>query len=260
MEQASPCQQCFFFFLNSWFTPFSGIKKEATEIGTIHSLGSLFVYNIDQQFTIHVVNAVSGKEVQKIDVNLKGKKDQNSVVATIKEVKLVPNEQVLVLPSSCDQLRLYGIKSGSLTRELNEFNMIQNMGLLQLTDDGRKAATIDMHEIAITDLETGDVEHCLRSPVMRMQYYTRDGVHFFSVGVDQVLRVYDRSLEDLDENKGEISVMEYEVKDHGRSYRYFLGGMERWGIGDGVGGGCFAASSVRGVFLVFTQPKEHKRQ
>ena len=178
------------------------------------------MYNVNKQSTVHVVNAVTGKEVKTFSVNLKGKKDQASEAAIVKEVKLTADGQVLVLPSSGDQLRLYDLKSGALVRELNEFKMIQGMGNLQLTEDGKKAVGIDMYEISITDLQSGKVEHCLRSPVLRMHNLTRDGVHFFSVGMDQVLRVFDRSREDLDENKGETTVTEYEVKEQGRSFRY----------------------------------------
>lgn len=77
---------------------------------------------------------------------------------------------------------------------------------MQITDDGTKVVTADMFEICILNLETKEMERCLRSPIFRMRLYTRDGIHILAVGQDNILRVYDRSREEDDENQKDTSL------------------------------------------------------
>ena len=60
-----------------------------------------------------------------------------------------------------------------------------------------------MYEIVTLNLETGEVERCLRSPIFRLRIYTRDGNNILAVGQDNILRVYDKSREEDDENQKE---------------------------------------------------------
>ncbi len=74
---------------------------------------------------------------------------------------------------------------------------------MQITDDGTKVVTAEEFEICILNLETGEMERCLRFPVYQSHVYTRDGTNILAIGQDNSLRVYDRRREGDDENKKE---------------------------------------------------------
>ena len=167
------------------------------ELGSLDARGDYTVYNIRGKDTVHFVNVKMGKEVDKITIKYP-KKSGESVF--IKEIKITAMDQVAVIPSSFDSLRLYDL-SGSLIRELTNFKMQQGLHRLQITDDGKKAVTTDMYEICILNLETGEMERCLRSAIFRLRILTRDGNSILTVGQDNILRVYDKSREEEDENQ-----------------------------------------------------------
>jgi len=175
------------------------------ELGTLDARGSHAVYNLRGKSTVHFIDVRIGKEVRKITISYPKSKDGQKVF--IKEIKITSLDQVAVIPSSFDNLRLYDL-SGSLIRELTNFKMQQGLHRMQITDDGTKVVTADMFEICILNLETRQMERCLRSPIFRLRLYTRDGVNILAIGQDNILRVYDKRREDEDENQKDIVVTE----------------------------------------------------
>ena len=173
------------------------------ELGSLDARGNYSVYNIRGKSTVHFVNVKIGKEVD--NITLKYPKTNQGEAVFIKEVKITSQDQVAVIPSSLDNLRLYDL-SGILIRELSNFKMQQGLHRLQITDDGKRVVTADMYEIVTLNLETGDEERCLRSPIFRQRIYTRDGNNILAVCQDNILRVYDKSLEEDDENQKEIVI------------------------------------------------------
>ena len=173
------------------------------ELGSLDARGNYSVYNIRGKSTVHFVNVKIGNEVDNITLNYP-KTNQGEAVF-IKEVKITSQDQVAVIPSSLDNLRLYDL-SGILIRELSNFKMQQGLHRLQITDDGKRVVTVDMFEIVTLNLETGDEERCLRSPIFRQRIYTRDGNNILAFCQDNILRVYDKSLEEGDENQKEIVI------------------------------------------------------
>ena len=173
------------------------------ELGSLDARGNYSVYNIRGKSTVHFVNVKIGKEVD--NITLKYPKTNQGEAVFIKEVKITSQDQVAVIPSSLDNLRLYDL-SGILIRELPNFKMEQGLHRLQITDDGKRVVTADMYEIVTLNLETGDEERCLRSPIFRQRIYTRDGNNILAVCQDNILRVYDKSLEEDDENQKEIVI------------------------------------------------------
>ena len=173
------------------------------ELGSLDARGNYAVYNIRGKSTVHFVNVKIGKEVD--NITLKYPKTNQGEAVFIKEVKITSQDQVAVIPSSLDNLRLYDL-SGILIRELPNFKMEQGLHRLQITDDGKRVVTADMYEIVTLNLETGDEERCLRSPIFRQRIYTRDGNNILAVCQDNILRVYDKSLEEDDENQKEIVI------------------------------------------------------
>ena len=173
------------------------------ELGSLDARGNYSVYNIRGKSTVHFVNVKIGKEVD--NITLKYPKTNEGEAVFIKEVKITSQDQVAVIPSSLDNLRLYDL-SGILIRELPNFKMEQGLHRLQITDDGKRVVTADMYEIVTLNLETGDEERCLRSPIFRQRIYTRDGNNILAVCQDNILRVYDKSLEEDDENQKEIVI------------------------------------------------------
>ena len=176
--------------------PLKDVNTEE-ELGSLDARGNYAVYNIRGKNTVHFINVKIGKEIDKI--TLKYPKKGGEAVF-IKEIKITSLDQVAVIPSSFDNLRLYDL-SGSLIRELTNFKMQQGLHRLQITDDGKKAVTADVYEICILNLETGDMERCLRSPIFRLRIYTRDGNNILAIGQDNILRVFDKSREEDDENQ-----------------------------------------------------------
>ena len=175
------------------------------ELGTLDARGSYAVYNLRGKPTVHFIDVNIGKEVRKITISYPKSKDGQKVF--IKEIQITSLDQVAVIPSSFDNLRLYDL-SGSLIRELTNFTMQQGLHRMQITDDGTKVVTADMFEICILNLETGQMERCLRSPIIRLRLYTRDGVNILAIGQDNILRVYDKRREDEDENQKDIVLTE----------------------------------------------------
>ena len=173
--------------------------------GTLDARGSHAVYNLRGKKTLHFVNVKIGKEIDKITLSFP--KNQQGEDVFVKEVKITALDQVAVIPSSLDNLRLYDI-SGNLIREFSNFKMQQGLHNLQITDDGKKVITADMYEICILDLNTGKVEKCLRSAIFRLRIYTRDGINILAVGQDNVLRFYDKTREDVDENQKDTVISE----------------------------------------------------
>ena len=183
--------------------PLKDVNTE-DELGSLDARGSYAVYNIRGKNTVHLVDAKTGKEINKIKVKFPGK---SAGPVFIKEVKMTSLDQVVVIPSSLDNLLLYDV-SGNLVRELPNFKMTQGLHRLQITDDGKKVVTVDLFEICILDLETGKAERCLRNPIMRFRIYTRDGNNILAVGQDNILRVYDKSREEGDENANDTALNE----------------------------------------------------
>ena len=176
------------------------------ELGTLDARGSHAVYNLRGKSTVHFIDLKTGKEVRKITISYPKSKDGEKVF--IKEIKITSLDQVAVIPSSFDNLRLYDL-SGNLIRELTNFKMDQGLHRIQITDDGTKVVTVvDMFEICILNLETRQMEKCLRSPNIRLRLYTRDGVNILAMGQDNILRVYDKRREDDDENQNETVINE----------------------------------------------------
>ena len=176
--------------------PLKDVNTEE-ELGSLDARGNYAVYNIRGKNTVHFINVKIGKEMDKITIKYPKK---NGEAVFIKEIKITSLDQVAVIPSSFDNLRLYDL-SGSLVRELNNFKIQQGLHRLQITDDGKKAVTADVFEICILNLETGDMERCLRSPIFRLRIYTRDGNNILAIGQDNILRVFDKSREEGDENQ-----------------------------------------------------------
>ena len=183
--------------------PLNDVNTE-DELGSLDARGNYAVYNIRGKNTWHLVDVKIGKEMDKIKVNFP-KKTGESVF--IKEVKMTSLDQVVAIPSSLDNLLLYDV-SGNLIRELPNFKMTQGLHRLQITDDGKKVVTVDVFEICILNLETGKAERCLRNPIMRFRIYTRDGNNILAVGQDNILRVYDKSREEEDENAKDTALNE----------------------------------------------------
>ena len=183
-------------------SPLTDVNSD-DELGSLDARGNYAVYNIRGKSTVHFVNVKIGKEVD--NVTLKYPKTNQGEAVFIKEVKITSQDQVAVIPSSLDNLRLYDL-SGILIRELSNFKMQQGLHRLQITDDGKRVVTVDMFEIVTLNLETGDEERCLRSPIFRQRIYTRDGNNILAVCQDNILRVYDKSLEEGDENQKEIVI------------------------------------------------------
>ena len=167
------------------------------ELGSLDARGNYAVYNIRGKNTVHFINVKIGKEMDKVIIKYP-EKDGEAVF--IKEIKITSLDQVAVIPSSLDNLRLYDL-SGSLIRELTNFKMQKGLHRLQITDDGKKAVTGDVFEICILNLETDVMERCLRSPIFRLRIYTRDGNNILAIGQDNILRVFDKSREEDDENQ-----------------------------------------------------------
>ena len=175
------------------------------ELGTLDARGSYAVYNLRGESKVHFFDVKIGKEVRKITISYPKSKDGEKVF--IKEIKITSLDQVAVIPSSLDNLRLYDL-SGNLIRELTNFKMQPGLHRMQITDDGTKVVTADMFEICILNLETRQIERCIRSPTVRLRLYTRDGVNILAVGQDNVLRVYDKRREDEDENQKDTVITE----------------------------------------------------
>lgn len=182
--------------------PLTDVNRD-DELGSLDARGNFAVYNIRGKSTVHFVNVKIGKEVD--NITLKYQKTNHGEAVFIKEVKITSQDQVAVIPSSLDNLRLYDL-SGILIRELPNFKMQQGLHRLQITDDGKRVVTADMYEIVTLDLETGEVERCLRSPIFRLRIYTRDGNNILAVGQDNILRVYDKIREEDDENQRETVI------------------------------------------------------
>ncbi|XP_068719523.1 NACHT domain- and WD repeat-containing protein 1-like [Montipora capricornis] len=172
------------------------------ELGSLDARGNYAVFNIRGKNTVHFVDVKIGKELDRITVKFP-KKSGESIF--IKEVKITSLDQVVVIPSSLDNLRLYDL-SGNLVRELVNFKMQQGMERLQVTDDGKRVVTVDDFEICILNLETGETERCLRNPIVHSRIYTRDGKNILAVGQDDILRVYDKSREEEDENANDTTL------------------------------------------------------
>ena len=180
--------------------------NSGNELGSLDARGNYAVYNIRGKSTVHFVNVKIGKEVDNITLNYP-KTNQGEAVF-IKEVKITSQDQVAVIPSSLDNLRLYDL-SGILIRELPNFKMEHGLigrHRLQITDDGKRVVTADMYEIITLNLETGEAERCPRSPIIRLAIYTRDGNNILAVGPDNILRVYDKSRGEDDENQKETVI------------------------------------------------------
>ncbi|KAJ7363338.1 hypothetical protein OS493_011626 [Desmophyllum pertusum] len=177
--------------------PLKDVNTE-NEIGALDARGSHAVYNLRGRNTVHFINVKNGKEVRKITISYPKSKDGEKVF--IKEIKITPLDHVAVVPSSFDNLRLYDL-SGNLIRELTNFKMQQGLHRMQITDDGTKVVTADVYEICILNLETREMEKCLRSPIFRLRIYTRDGINILAIGQDNILRVYDKRREEDDENQ-----------------------------------------------------------
>ena len=184
--------------------PLKDVNTE-NEIGALDARGSHAVYNLRGTKTVHFINLKLGKEVRKITISYPKSKDGEKVF--IKEIKITSLDQVAVMPSSCDNLRLYDL-SANLIRELTNFKMQQGLHRMQITDDGSKVVTADFYEICILNLETREMERCLRSPILRMRIYTRDGVNILAIGQDNIIRVYDKSREEDDENQKDTTLSE----------------------------------------------------
>ena len=180
------------------------------ELGTLDARGRYTVYNLRGKNTMHFIDVKTGKEVRKINISYPKGKDGQKVF--IKEIKITSLNQVAVIPSSLDNLRLYDL-SGNLIRELTNFKMQEGLHRMQITDDGTKVVTADVFEICILNLETDEMERCLRSPILRSRVYTRDGINILAVGQDNILRVYDKRREEDDENQKETVINE----NHGRT-------------------------------------------
>ena len=180
--------------------------NSGNELGSLDARGNYAVYNIRGKRTVHFVNVKIGKEVD--NITLKYPKTNQGEAVFIKEVKITSQDQVAVIPSSLDNLRLYDL-SGILIRELPNFKMEHGLigrHRLQITDDGKRVVTADMYEIITLNLETGEAERCLRSPIIRLAIYTRDGNNILAVGPDNILRVYDKSRGEDDENQKETVI------------------------------------------------------
>ena len=177
--------------------PLKDVNTE-DEIGALDARGSHAAYNLRGKNTVHFINVKNGKEVRKITISYPKSKDGEKVF--IKEIIITPLDQVAVTPSSFDNLRLYDL-SGNLIRELTNFKMQQGLHRMQITDDGTKVVTADVYKICILNLETREMEKCLRSPIFRLRIYTRDGISILAIGQDNILRVYDKRREEDDENQ-----------------------------------------------------------
>lgn len=183
--------------------PLKDVNTE-DEIGAIDARGSFAVYNVRGTNTVHFIDLKIGRELQKITISYPKSKGSSEKVF-VKEIKITSLDQVAVIPSSFDSLRLYDL-SANLIRELTNFKMQEGLHRMQITDDGTKVVTADMYEICILNLETNEMERCLRSPIFRMRIYTRDGIHILAVGQDNILRVYDKSREEDDENQKDTAL------------------------------------------------------
>ena len=181
-----------------------GVNTE-DELGTLDARGSHAVYNLRGKKTVHFIDVKIGKEVRKITISYPKSFLIKNV--SIKEIKITSLDQVAVIPSSLDNLRLYDL-SGNLIRELNNFKMAYGLHRMQITDDGTKVVTADFSEIRILNLETGEMERCLRSPSIRLSICTRDGINILAIGEDNILRVYDRRREEDDENRKDTVLTE----------------------------------------------------
>ena len=184
--------------------PLKDVNTE-DEIGALDARGSHAVYNLRGKKTVHFIDLKLGKEVRKITISYPKSKDGKKVF--IKEIKITSLDQVAVMPSSCDNLRLYDL-SANLIRELTNFKMEEGLHRMQITDDGMKVVTTDFYEICILNLETREMERCLRRAILRMRIYTRDGVNILAIGQDSILRVYDKSREEDDENQQDTTLSE----------------------------------------------------
>ena len=175
------------------------------ELGALDARGSYAVYNLRGKKTVHFLDVKMGKEVRKITISYPKNKEGQTVF--VKEIKITPLDQVAVMSSSFANLRLYDL-SGNLIRELTNFKMQEGLHRMQITDDGTKVVTADVFEICILNLETREMERCLRSPIFRLRIYTRDGINILAIGQDNILRVYDRRREEDDENKKDTVLSE----------------------------------------------------
>ena len=184
--------------------PIKGIKTD-DQVGAIDAKGPIAVYSLHGKTQLHFVNVKIGKEINKVNISYSKTKDGEK--PHIKEIKVTSREQVVIAPTAGDGLRLYDF-SGNLVREISSFKKSYGIGQVQITDDGSKALSTDMYEISVADLETGAVTTCLRSPIFRMRIVTRDGINILSVGQDNILRLYDKSREDDDENQEDTTVSE----------------------------------------------------
>ena len=184
--------------------PLKGINTD-DEIGALDAKGDYAVYSLHGTQTFQFINVKLGKELNKVRISYPKSKDGEKIF--IKEIKATSRDQFVVMPSSMEGLRVYDF-GGNLIREIPNFKMTQGIGRLQITDDGKKALGTDVFEIAITDLDTGDVEKCLRSPIYRLRIFTRDGINILSIGHDSILRIYDKSREEEDENQNDTNVNE----------------------------------------------------
>lgn len=163
------------------FIPLPGVTVDTVK--ALDALGKWVVYSV-QDDGFNVLNVEDGNQETIFKLQ-----------DTIKEIKITPREQIVVLTSKRKKLHIFDLKSRGLIREVPEFECYIGVNRLHITEDGTKAVSFTDKDILISSLENGQVQRVAKRELFEenidcTQLFSGDGVNLFAVGYDKVLRVY----------------------------------------------------------------------
>ena len=112
----------------------------------MNSKGNIVVYSL-HGLGFHVFDALNGEETAVVEVGEK-----------VKELRITPFNQIVLLPASRKGLYLFDLYSRSFIKKIPGYETYFGLQRLQLTQDGTKAISYNDFEIPVTNLQTSEIQ------------------------------------------------------------------------------------------------------
>lgn len=145
--------------------------------------GNIVVYSL-HGLGFHVFDASNGQETAVVEVGEK-----------VKELRITPFNQIVLLPASRKGLYLFNLYTRSFIKKIPGYETYFGLQRLQLTQDGTKAISYNDLEIPVTNLQTSDIQRTPKRPFLRNRVncaniFTGDANYVITVCLDKILRIY----------------------------------------------------------------------
>ena len=129
----------------------------------------------------HVFDASTGEETAVVEVGEK-----------VKELRITPFNQIVLLPASRKGLYLFDLYTRTFIKKIPGYETYFGLQRLQLTQDGSKAISYNDSEIPVTNLQTSEIQRTTKRPFLgnRVNIFTGDANYVITVSLDKILRIY----------------------------------------------------------------------